>query len=58
MNQNFQGAVFFEATTTGKTITSAGRSFLNTVSMNGVGGVWSFQDAFTTTGIISFNSAF
>ncbi|HMK26116.1 MAG TPA: hypothetical protein VK483_08810, partial [Chitinophagaceae bacterium] len=56
MTQNFQGAVFFEATTTGKTITSAGRSFLNTVTLNGVGGGWTLQDSLRTTGIINFNN--
>jgi hypothetical protein len=43
MTQNFQGAVFFEATTSGKTINSAGRSFLNTVTINGIGVVGHYR---------------
>jgi gliding motility-associated-like protein len=45
---NYQGQVSFNATTTGKTITSAGLIFKNIVKFNGAGGVWTLQDAFTT----------
>jgi hypothetical protein len=38
----------FEATTTGKTITTAGRVFGN-VTLNGIGGGWTLQDAINST---------
>ncbi len=40
--------VIFNATTTGKTITTAGNSFYN-LTFNGSGGEWTFQDAATTS---------
>lgn len=56
MNLNFLGPVNFEATTLGKTITMAGKSFFNAIIFNGSGGGWVLLDAFTTSGGLSFNN--
>jgi len=42
------GTITFAATSTGKTITTAGKT-LYAVTFNGVGGGWTFQDSFTCT---------
>jgi len=46
---SYGGIVTFAATTTGKTITTAGKSFTlgNGIIFNGVGGGWTLQDACT-----------
>jgi len=49
MNFNFLGTVYFEAISTGKTITSAGQSFKRHVYFNNLGG-WELQDGFLQTG--------
>ncbi|MFN0016098.1 MAG: LamG-like jellyroll fold domain-containing protein, partial [Saprospiraceae bacterium] len=46
---NQTGYVIFTATTTGKTITSAGKQFTN-VRFDGAGGEWILQDNFKATG--------
>lgn len=46
----------FIATTTGKTITSNGKSFGNTVTFNGVGGSWQLQDALTSTSTVTLTN--
>ncbi|MEZ4939686.1 MAG: hypothetical protein R3D58_02395 [Saprospiraceae bacterium] len=46
---NQLSTVIFNATTTGKTITSAGKSFTN-VRFDGAGGEWILQDDFKATG--------
>ncbi len=56
MNLSFTGSVSFEATAAGKTITTAGKQFRNTVTFNGVGGSWTLMDAFSATAIISLNN--
>jgi len=48
MNNNFTGRINFKATTAGKTITSAGKTFGGHVYFDGVGGEWTLQDAFIT----------
>ncbi|MEI6766979.1 MAG: hypothetical protein WCM76_15215, partial [Bacteroidota bacterium] len=48
MNLSFSGRVYFEANTTGKTITSASQIFKNDVYFEGVGGGWTLLDAFNT----------
>ena len=57
MSLNYNGNLSFEAKTTGNTITSAGKiwplSSNNSIFFNGIGGAWSFQDAFNTGGIIN-----
>ena len=46
ITRTFTGAIDFEATTTGKTLTFNGVTFASTVTFRGVGGGWTFQDAF------------
>lgn len=50
MTITYTGAITFSSTASGKTITSNGRTLLSAVTFNGVGGGWSLQDAFITTG--------
>ena len=47
--------VTFTATTTGKTITTAGNSFYN-LTFNGSGGEWTFQDAITADGNLTMTA--
>jgi len=56
MTSTFAGTVDFEATTTGKTINMANKSFLNKSSFNGIGGAWTLSTTFTTTGEIWLNN--
>jgi hypothetical protein len=56
MTLTLNGPTNFEATTLGKTITSAGHSFGANVSFNGIGGGWTLQDAFTTTVNLNLNN--
>ena len=56
MTVNLSCPVSFEATTTGKTITSAGQSFSYTASFNGVGGGWTLLDGFTSMNTIYLNN--
>lgn len=54
MSRTYTGTITFAATSTGKTITSAGKQF-NSVNMffNGVGGGWTLQDALYNGGSIT-----
>jgi hypothetical protein len=56
MTLSFGGTLNFEARSTGKTITSAGKSFGGAVNYNGIGGGWTLQDNFTTTGAITLSN--
>jgi len=47
--------ISFEATTTGKTITTAGISMTN-LTLNGIGGGWTLQDALAISGNVSINN--
>jgi hypothetical protein len=49
------GTITFAATSTGKTITSAGKS-LYAVTFNGVGGAWTLQDAMTATNAVTLTN--
>lgn len=49
MNFSFLGQVYFEATTLGHTITSAGQSFHNSIYFQGMGGGWTLQDSLTVS---------
>ncbi len=53
MNMNFAGKVNLEATTTGQTVTMAGKTFNNEVVFNGIGGEWSFADTFSTDNLLT-----
>ena len=46
MTLSYNGEIYFEATSSGKTITMAGKSFSQYVYFNGTGGGWTFQDNF------------
>jgi hypothetical protein len=48
MSNNFTGSLHFRSTTTGNTITCAGKTFGGHVYFDGVGGEWTLQDAFST----------
>ena len=50
------GALTFNATTTGKTITTNGVSFAANMTFNGAGGVWTLGSALTTSGIITITA--
>ena len=45
ITSNFTPAVTFKSTAAGKTVTTAGKTFNNSVIFNGVGGGWTLQDA-------------
>ncbi len=49
MNLTYNGKIYFEATTAGHTITMAGKSFNQYIYFNGLGGSWSFNDAFQSS---------
>lgn len=48
MGWSYTGTITFNATATGKTITTAGVTLSNSLTFNGVGGGWTFQDNLTT----------
>jgi hypothetical protein len=50
MTLTFNGPINFAATTTGKTITTAGKIIPGVLNFNGVGGGWTLQDALTNSG--------
>jgi len=45
MTRTYTGAITFDATTTGKTITLNGKTTASATTFNGVGGGWTVQDA-------------
>lgn len=53
MTMTYTGDFEFEATTTGKTVTTNGCVVAGDFEFQGVGGGWTLQDALTTTGISS-----
>jgi hypothetical protein len=58
LSVTYTGFITFTATTTGKTITTAGQT-LNLVTFNGTGGGWTLQDALNlTSGIILTRGSF
>lgn len=50
------GAITFNATTSGKTITTNGVTITGAVTFNGVGGGWTLGSAFTTSGNITLTN--
>jgi len=52
----YTGAITFSSTTSGRTLTSNGNTFSSAVTFNGIGGVWTLQDAFTTTGAVTLTN--
>jgi hypothetical protein len=57
MTWSHTGSLLFDAATTGKTITTAGKTINSPVSFGAsfAGGGWTLQDAFTTTGSLTIN---
>ena len=51
MTYSHAGHVYFQSTTAGNTITSAGKSYTNHVVFDGVGGEWTLQDAMTLSSL-------
>jgi len=49
------GTITFASTSGGRTITTAGKT-LYAVTFNGVGGVWTMQDAFTASNTVTFTN--
>ncbi len=49
---SYSGTISFTASTTGKTITTAGKT-LAAIAFNGTGGEWTLQDAYNGTGAIT-----
>ncbi|MGB3949315.1 MAG: T9SS type A sorting domain-containing protein [Bacteroidia bacterium] len=56
VNFNFTGSLLFEATTTGKTITTAGAAINTSIVFNGIGGSWTLQDNLTCNYWIYLNN--
>ena len=54
MTWSFSGKVYFEATATGKILTTFNKNFLNDVNFNGAGGEWTLQDAFSCAGYVTY----
>lgn len=50
MTVSYSGNITFRATTSGKTITTNGKSFNTSLTFNGVGGSWTLTDNITLTG--------
>jgi hypothetical protein len=55
MQLNFTGPLYFEASSPGQTVTSAGKTFGNNIIFNGVGGGWTLQDALSTNSDVLLN---
>lgn len=53
MHFNYQQTLYFESTTSGKTITSAGHIFYGEVIFQGNGGGWTLQDDFINNNSVS-----
>ena len=49
MTITYTGTIEFESTSTGRTITTAGKSLASNLNFQGTGGAWTMQDALTTT---------
>ncbi|MCX6240421.1 MAG: hypothetical protein NTX43_01245 [Bacteroidetes bacterium] len=56
MNWNYYGSIFFESTSPGKTISSAGKSLFSGVTFQGIGGGWMLIDEFNVSGAINLTS--
>jgi hypothetical protein len=48
MGRTYTGAITFNATSTGKTVTLAGVTLASAVTFNGAGGGWTLQDTYNT----------
>ncbi len=48
MTRSYTGSITFNSTTTGRTLTFAGKTMFSTTTFNGVGGGWTIQDAWNS----------
>jgi hypothetical protein len=48
MNLSYNGQIYFEATSSGHSITMSGKTFNQYIYFNGTGGEWTFQDNFNS----------
>ena len=53
MTNSYTGAITFSSTSSGKTITFAGKTLASAVTFNGSGGVWTLQDSLTSTSSVT-----
>lgn len=53
MTRTYTGALTFNSTAAGRTITMNGKTLASSMAFTGAGGVWQFQDALTTTGAMT-----
>jgi gliding motility-associated-like protein len=59
MNMYFEGITNFEATTTGQTLRSNGKTFNRGIIFNGIGGSWTLQDSLkVSSGVVLNNGTF
>jgi len=56
MTNSYTGAITFNSTSAGETITTATKSLASDITFNGVGGAWTLQDALTTTGAVTLTN--
>jgi hypothetical protein len=56
ITRTFTGAINFQATTTGKTITTNGVALASSLTFNGVGAEWTLGSALTNTGLMAFSN--
>ena len=56
VTRTYTGALTFTSTSTGKTITSAGKSLASAVVFNGVGGGWTLADDLTNTSTLTLTN--
>lgn len=56
MTRTHTGAISFKATTVGNTITLNGKTLASNIVFDGVGGEWTIQDSFLTTGGITITN--
>lgn len=56
LTNSFTFGITFNATATGKSITSAGKVFASAITFDGVGGGWTFTDAFSNTSSVTLTN--
>lgn len=54
--RTYTGAITFNATSAGKTLTLAGVTLASTITFDGVGGEWTLQDNFNTSGTFTLTN--
>jgi len=56
LNWNYSGEIYYEATSLGKIITSAEKTFLNYIYFQGIGGGWTLTNTFNISGNLNLIS--